>query len=73
MPFDAIAAGGEGRCRGDDARRAAELARGRWSFLIMADGSSTPRLLRSAAHVVEAAGDLCEISVDGGIDAGAMS
>ena len=72
MPVDAIAGGGERWCRGNDARRAAE--HGAKAVVVSNHGGrqldTAPATCKVLPHVVEAAGDLCEIYVDGGIRRG---
>jgi 4-hydroxymandelate oxidase len=62
----------KGVCRGDDARRAAEL--GARALVVSNHGGrqldTAPATCEALPHVVEAAGDLCEIYVDGGIRRG---
>ena len=62
----------KGVCRGDDARRAAEL--GARALVVSNHGGrqldTAPATCDALPHVVEAAGDLCEIYVDGGIRRG---
>src|SRR6476620_4359891 len=62
----------KGVCRGDDARRAAEL--GARAVVVSNHGGrqldTAPATCEAVPHVVEAAGDLCEIYVDGGIRRG---
>jgi 4-hydroxymandelate oxidase len=62
----------KGVCRGDDARRAAE--RGAKALVVSNHGGrqldSAPATCEVLPNVVEAAGDLCEIYVDGGIRRG---
>ena len=62
----------KGVCRGDDARRAAE--HGAKAVVVSNHGGrqldSAPATCEVLPHVVEAAGDLCEIYVDGGIRRG---
>ena len=62
----------KGVCRGDDARRAAEL--GARAVVVSNHGGrqldTAPATCEVLPHVVEAVGDLCEIYVDGGIRRG---
>jgi 4-hydroxymandelate oxidase len=62
----------KGVCRGDDARRAAE--HGAKAVVVSNHGGrqldTAPATCEVLAHVVEEAGDLCEIYVDGGIRRG---
>ena len=62
----------KGVCRGDDARRAAE--HGAKALVVSNHGGrqldSAPATCEVLPHVVDAAGDLCEIYVDGGIRRG---
>jgi len=62
----------KGVCRGDDARRAAE--HGAKAVVVSNHGGrqldTAPATCEVLPHVVEAAGDLCEIFVDGGIRRG---
>lgn len=62
----------KGVCRGDDARRAAE--HGARAVVVSNHGGrqldTAPATCDALPHVVEAAGDLCEIYVDGGIRRG---
>ena len=62
----------KGVCRGDDARRAAE--HGAKAIVVSNHGGrqldTAPATCAVLPHVVEAAGDLCEIYVDGGIRRG---
>jgi 4-hydroxymandelate oxidase len=62
----------KGVCRGDDARRAAE--HGAKAIVVSNHGGrqldAAPSTCEVLSHVVEAAGDLCEIYVDGGIRRG---
>ena len=62
----------KGVCRGDDARRAAE--HGAKAIVVSNHGGrqldTAPSTCEVLPHVVEAAGDLCEIYVDGGIRRG---
>ena len=62
----------KGVCRGDDARRAAE--HGAKAIVVSNHGGrqldTAPATCEVLPHVVEAAGDLCEIYVDGGIRRG---
>ena len=62
----------KGVCRGDDARRAAE--HGAKAVVVSNYGGrqldTAPATCEALPHVVEAAGDLCEIYVDGGIRRG---
>ena len=62
----------KGVCRGDDARRAAE--HGAKALVVSNHGGrqldTAPSTCEVLPHVVEAAGDLCEIYVDGGIRRG---
>jgi 4-hydroxymandelate oxidase len=62
----------KGVCRGDDARRAAE--HGAKAVVVSNHGGrqldTAPATSDMLAHVVDAAGDLCEIYVDGGIRRG---
>jgi 4-hydroxymandelate oxidase len=62
----------KGVCRGDDARRAAE--HGAKALVVSNHGGrqldAAPSTCEVLPHVVEAAGDLCEIYVDGGIRRG---
>jgi 4-hydroxymandelate oxidase len=62
----------KGVCRGDDARRAA--AHGAKAVVVSNHGGrqldTAPATCEVLPHVVEAAGDLCEIYVDGGIRRG---
>jgi 4-hydroxymandelate oxidase len=62
----------KGVCRGDDARRAAE--QGAKAVVVSNHGGrqldTAPATCEALTHVVEAAGDLCEIYVDGGIRRG---
>ena len=62
----------KGVCRGDDARRAAE--RGAKAVVVSNHGGrqldTAPATCEVLPHVVAAAGDLCEIYVDGGIRRG---
>jgi 4-hydroxymandelate oxidase len=62
----------KGVCRGDDARRAAE--HGAKAVVVSNHGGrqldTAPPTCEVLPHVVEAAGDLCEIYVDGGIRRG---
>ncbi|MEY2498420.1 MAG: 4-hydroxymandelate oxidase [Verrucomicrobiota bacterium] len=62
----------KGVCRGDDARRAAE--HGAKAIVVSNHGGrqldAAPATAEVLPHVVEAAGDLCEIYVDGGIRRG---
>ena len=62
----------KGVCRGDDARRAAE--HGAKAVVVSNHGGrqldTAPSTCEVLPHVVEAAGDLCEIYVDGGIRRG---
>jgi 4-hydroxymandelate oxidase len=62
----------KGVCRGDDARRAAE--RGAKAVVVSNHGGrqldTAPATCDALPHVVDAAGDLCEIYVDGGIRRG---
>ena len=62
----------KGVCRGDDARRAAE--HGAKAVVVSNHGGrqldTAPATCEALPHVVEAAGDLCEIYVDGGIRRG---
>jgi len=62
----------KGVCRGDDARRAAE--HGAKAVVVSNHGGrqldTAPATCEVLPHVVEAAGDLCEIYVDGGIRRG---
>ncbi|MFN2542379.1 MAG: alpha-hydroxy acid oxidase [Chthoniobacterales bacterium] len=62
----------KGVCRGDDARRAAE--HGAKAIVVSNHGGrqldTAPATCEVLPHVVDAAGDLCEIYVDGGIRRG---
>jgi len=62
----------KGVCRGDDARRAAE--HGAKAVVVSNHGGrqldTAPATCEALPHVVEAAGDLCEIYVDGGVRRG---
>jgi 4-hydroxymandelate oxidase len=62
----------KGVCRGDDARRAAE--HGAKAVVVSNHGGrqldTAPATSDALPHVVDAAGDLCEIYVDGGIRRG---
>ncbi len=62
----------KGVCRGDDARRAAE--HGAKAVVVSNHGGrqldTAPATCEVLPHVVEAAGDLCEIYVDGGVRRG---
>jgi 4-hydroxymandelate oxidase len=62
----------KGVCRGDDARRAAE--HGAKAVVVSNHGGrqldTAPGTYEALPHVVDAAGDLCEIYVDGGIRRG---
>ena len=62
----------KGVCRGEDARRAAE--HGAKAVVVSNHGGrqldTAPATCEVLPHVVEAAGDLCEIYVDGGIRRG---
>jgi 4-hydroxymandelate oxidase len=62
----------KGVCRGDDARRVAE--HGAKAIVVSNHGGrqldTAPSTCEVLPHVVEAAGDLCEIYVDGGIRRG---
>src|SRR5204862_2251870 len=62
----------KGVCRGDDARRAAED--GAKAVVVSNHGGrqldTAPATCEALLHVVDAAGDLCEIYVDGGIRRG---
>ena len=62
----------KGVCRGDDARRAAE--HGAKALVVSNHGGrqldTAPATCEVLPHVVDAAGDLCEIYVDGGIRRG---
>jgi len=62
----------KGVCRGDDARRAAE--HGAQAVVVSNHGGrqldTAPATCEVLPQVVEAAGDLCEIYVDGGIRRG---
>jgi 4-hydroxymandelate oxidase len=62
----------KGVCRGDDARRAAE--HGAKALVVSNHGGrqldTAPSTCEVLPHVVDAAGDLCEIYVDGGIRRG---
>ena len=62
----------KGVCRGDDARRAAE--HGAKAVVVSNHGGrqldTAPATCDALPHVVDAAGDLCEIYVDGGIRRG---
>jgi 4-hydroxymandelate oxidase len=62
----------KGVCRGDDARRAAE--QGAKAVVVSNHGGrqldTAPATCEVLPHVVDAAGDLCEIYVDGGIRRG---
>ena len=62
----------KGVCRGDDARRAAE--HGAKAVVVSNHGGrqldTAPATCEVLPHVVDAAGDLCEIYVDGGIRRG---
>jgi len=62
----------KGVCRGDDARRAAE--HGAKAVVVSNHGGrqldTAPATCEALPHVVDAAGDLCEIYVDGGIRRG---
>ena len=62
----------KGVCRGDDARRAAE--HGAKAVVVSNHGGrqldTAPATCEALPHVVEAAGDLCEVYVDGGIRRG---
>lgn len=62
----------KGVCRGDDARRAAE--HGAQAVVVSNHGGrqldTAPATCEALPHVVEAAGDLCEIYVDGGVRRG---
>jgi 4-hydroxymandelate oxidase len=62
----------KGMCRGDDARRAAE--HGAKAVVVSNHGGrqldTAPATCEVLPHVVEAAGDLCEVYVDGGIRRG---
>jgi 4-hydroxymandelate oxidase len=62
----------KGVCRGDDARRAAE--HGAKAIVVSNHGGrqldTAPATCEVLPHVVDAAGDLCEIYVDGGIGRG---
>lgn len=62
----------KGVCRGDDARRAAEY--GAKAVVVSNHGGrqldTAPATCEVLTHVVEAAGELCEIYVDGGIRRG---
>jgi len=62
----------KGVCRGDDARRAAE--HGTKAVVVSNHGGrqldTAPATCEVLPHVVDAAGDLCEIYVDGGIRRG---
>jgi 4-hydroxymandelate oxidase len=62
----------KGVCRGDDARRAAE--HGAKAVVVSNHGGrqldTAPATCEVLPHVVEAAGDLCEVYVDGGIRRG---
>ena len=62
----------KGVCRGDDARRAAE--HGAKAIVVSNHGGrqldTAPATCEVLPHIVDAAGDLCEIYVDGGIRRG---
>jgi 4-hydroxymandelate oxidase len=62
----------KGVCRGDDARRAAE--RGAKAVVVSNHGGrqldTAPATCDALPHVVDVAGDLCEIYIDGGIRRG---
>jgi 4-hydroxymandelate oxidase len=62
----------KGVCRGDDARRAAE--HGAKAVVVSNHGGrqldTAPATCEALPHVVDAAGDVCEIYVDGGIRRG---
>jgi len=62
----------KGVCRGDDARRAAE--HGAKALVVSNHGGrqldTAPATCEVLPHVVDAAGDLCEVYVDGGIRRG---
>ena len=62
----------KGVCRGDDARRAAE--HGAKAVVVSNHGGrqldTAPATCEALPHVVDAAGDLCEIYVDGGVRRG---
>lgn len=62
----------KGMCRGEDARRAAE--HGAKAVVVSNHGGrqldTAPATCEVLPHVVEAAGDLCEIYIDGGIRRG---
>ena len=62
----------KGVCRGDDARRCAE--HGAKAVVVSNHGGrqldTAPATCEALPHVVEAAGDLCEIYVDGGVRRG---
>ncbi len=62
----------KGVCRGDDARRIAE--HGAKAIVVSNHGGrqldTAPATCETLPHVVDAAGDLCEIYVDGGIQRG---
>jgi 4-hydroxymandelate oxidase len=62
----------KGVCRGDDARRSAE--HGAAAVVVSNHGSrqldTAPATCDALPHVVDAAGDLCEVYVDGGIRRG---
>lgn len=62
----------KGVCRGDDARRAAE--HGAKALVVSNHGGrqldTAPATCEALPHVVETAGDVCEIYVDGGIRRG---
>jgi len=62
----------KGVCRGDDARRAAE--HGAKAIVVSNHGGrqldTAPATCEVLPHVVDAAGDICEIYVDGGIRRG---
>src|SRR5467141_3068167 len=62
----------KGVCRGDDARRAAD--HGAKAVVVSNHGGrqldTAPATCEALPHVVDAAGDLCEIYVDGGIRRG---
>jgi len=62
----------KGVCRGDDARRAAE--HGAKAVVVSNHGGrqldTAPATAEALPHVVEAAGDLCEVYVDGGVRRG---
>src|SRR5205823_9080522 len=62
----------KGVCRGDDARRAAE--RGARAVVVSNHGGrqldTAPATCEVLPHIVDTAGDLCEIYVDGGVRRG---